>query len=61
MDLGGYGNYLEASGSGGISLGPIAILAGYRSVNADIHSNSTNPEGVNVHLKGPIFSLQWRW
>jgi hypothetical protein len=62
MGVGAYGHYLEASGSGGISMGPITVLAGYRTVNADIHTaSSSNPEGVDAHLKGPIFSLQWRW
>lgn len=62
MAFGGYGSYLEVSASGGLALGPFALMAGYRRVNADIHSNSsTNPEGVDVHLGGPIFSAQWRW
>ena len=62
MDVGAYGHYLETSGSGGISAGPFTILAGYRMVRADIHtSSSSNPQGVDAHLKGPIFSLEWRW
>jgi hypothetical protein len=62
MDVGAYGNYIEASGSGGVNIGHIALLAGYRTVNPDIHASSTsNPAGVNAHLKGPIFSAQWRW
>ncbi len=62
MDVGAYGNYLEASGSGGINIGPVALLAGYRTVNPDIHASSaSNPAGVNVRLKGPVFSAQWRW
>jgi hypothetical protein len=62
MAVGAYGHYWEASGSGGVSLGPITLLAGYRAVNADIHTSSgSNPEGVDAHLKGPIFALQWRW
>lgn len=61
MNVGAYGHYLEVSGSGGVGLGPVSLLAGYRSVDADIHtSSSSNPEGVNAHLKGPIFSLEWR-
>ena len=61
MDVGAYGHYLEASGSGGVSLGQVTVMAGYRTVDADIHSsNSTNPEGVNVRFKGPIFSVEWR-
>ncbi len=62
MAFGGYGNYFEVSANGGVVFGPFALLAGYRRVNADIHTtSSTNPEGVNIHLYGPIFSAQWRW
>jgi hypothetical protein len=62
MDVGAYGSYIEASGSGGVNIGHIALLAGYRTANPDIHASSaSNPAGVNVRLKGPIFSAQWRW
>lgn len=61
MDVGAYGHYIEASGSGGINLGHLAFLAGYRTVDPDIQSSSANSAGVNIHLKGPIFSAQWRW
>ena len=62
MAVGSYGSYLEATGSGGVSLGPVSVLAGYRTVHADIHSSSSsNPEGVDVHFTGPIFSAEWRW
>jgi hypothetical protein len=62
MDVGGYGDYIEAAGSGGINVGHFAVLAGYRTVNPNIHTSSShNPAGVNVHLRGPIFSMQWRW
>ncbi len=62
MGVGDYGHYFEIDGSGGVAFGPFALMAGYRNVNADIHTaSSTNPEGVNVRLKGPIFSVQWRW
>ncbi len=62
MGVGNYGHYFEIDGSGGVGFGPFALMAGYRNVNADIHTaSSTNPEGVNVRLKGPIFSVQWRW
>lgn len=62
MDVGSYGHYVEASGNGGINFGHVALLAGYRMVNPDIHSSSSsNPAGVNAHLKGPVFSAQWRW
>jgi hypothetical protein len=62
MSVGDYGSYLEATGSGGVSVGPLSILAGYRSVHADLHSgNTSDPHGVDVRFKGPIFSLEWRW
>jgi hypothetical protein len=61
MGLGDYGHYLEGSVQGGVALGPVTFLAGYRRVNADIHSNSgTNPSGVDVNLSGPIFSVMFR-
>ena len=60
MGAGSYGHYLEASGNGGVCFGPIAVLAGYRQVNA-LFQNNNGTSGVNVHLKGPIFSMQWRW
>jgi hypothetical protein len=62
MDVGSYGHYLEASGSGGVGVGPVTMLAGYRTVRAALHaSTGANPEGVDVRLKGPIFSMEWRW
>lgn len=61
MAFGGYGNYVQADASGGFGFGPIAFLAGYREVKADIHGTGTAGNGVNVRLKGPIFSMQWRW
>lgn len=61
MGLGSYGHYLATSAAGGVCLGHIAILAGYQTVNADIHTSSSAPSGVNVHLKGPAFSATWGW
>lgn len=61
MDLGSYGNYLEATGNGGISFGHVTVLAGYHAVNVDFHNTSANPSGLNARLRGPIFSLVWRW
>lgn len=61
MAFGGYGSYVQVDASGGAGVGPIALLAGYREVRADIHSTGTGASGVNVRLKGPIFSLQWWW
>jgi hypothetical protein len=59
MAVGSYGHYLEASGSGGVGIGPFVILAGYRWANIDLHDSSAE-NGVDVRLHGPIFSLQWR-
>jgi hypothetical protein len=40
------GNYLEATGSAGINIGHIALLAGYRTVNPDIHSSNGQNGGI---------------
>ncbi|HEX7361582.1 MAG TPA: hypothetical protein VF283_13920 [Bryobacteraceae bacterium] len=61
MSFGGYGSYLQAEASGGIGFGPIAFLAGYREIHADLHSTGTAGSGVNLRLRGPIFSMQWCW
>ncbi|HLH02648.1 MAG TPA: hypothetical protein VKX25_07755 [Bryobacteraceae bacterium] len=62
MSVGSYGSYFEAQGSGGVNLGHFALLAGYRSMHPDLHASSgANPSGVDAHLRGPIFSVQWRW
>ncbi|MBV9083744.1 MAG: hypothetical protein JOZ62_13780 [Acidobacteriaceae bacterium] len=61
MALGSYGNYLEASGNGGVWVRHIGLEAGYRAVNANIHDTSSAGSGVAVHLKGPIFSAMWKW
>lgn len=42
MDVGSYGHYLEVSGSGGVGAGPVTILAGYRTVRADLHASTGN-------------------
>lgn len=61
MAFGGYGSYVQAEASGGLGFGPIAFLAGYREVRADLHGTGAAASGVNLHLKGPIFSMQWHW
>jgi hypothetical protein len=62
MAYGDYGYYAEATGSGGLNLGPFAILAGYRAVNTSIYvNNSGGPSGLTARLKGPIFSGVFRW
>ncbi len=61
MAVGSYGSYLEASASGGVNVGHFALTAGYRMSHFDLHqASSTNPQGVDIRLKGPIFSLQFR-
>jgi hypothetical protein len=62
MAFGDYGYYAEATGSGGLNLGPFAVLAGYRAVNTSIYvNNSSGPSGLTARLKGPIFSGVFRW
>lgn len=60
MGVGSYGHYLEGSANGGICFGPVTVLAGYRQVNALFH-DSGNSSGVNVRLRGPIFSMTYRY
>ena len=60
MGAGSYGHYVEGTANGGICLKSITFLAGYRQVNA-LFQNSSNSSGVNVRLRGPIFSMMWRW
>jgi hypothetical protein len=61
ITAGGYGYFIEGGASGGLRLGPVAVLAGYREMFADVHQDRANPDGVALHLKGPMFSLQWAW
>ena len=61
LPAGGYGYFIEGGASGGVCLGPFAVLAGYREMLADLHQDNALGNGVALHLKGPIFSLQWKW
>ncbi len=61
MAFGDYGYFAEATGSGGLVLGPVTLLAGYRAVNTDIHVTSNGGSGVTARLHGPIFSGMFRW
>lgn len=60
MGFGSYGHYVEATANGGVWFGHIGLQAGYRAVNADLHE-SGGATGVDVRLKGPIFSVLFRW
>jgi hypothetical protein len=60
MGVGSYGHYVEGSANGGLCFGPVTVLAGYRQVNALFHDTS-NSSGVNVRLRGPIFSMTYRY
>ena len=61
MGFGSYGHYVEAGGNGGVWFGHIGLQAGYRAVNADLHQNSAGGSGISGRLKGPIFSLLFKW
>jgi hypothetical protein len=60
MGAGSYGHYVEGTANGGVGLGPVTLLAGYRRVDA-LFQDTSNSSGVNVRLRGPIFSMMWRW
>ncbi len=61
LAVGSYGYYVEGMASGGIRVSSITFLAGYREMFANLHEDGGRGNGVVLHLKGPIFSLQWRW
>lgn len=61
MGLGSYGYYTEAAGNGGLWIGHLGFQAGYRAVNADLHETGSGGSGVSVRLKGPIFSVAFKW
>jgi hypothetical protein len=61
MAFGDYGHYLELDSNAGVTLGHTTLQAGYRSIRLNIQNTSANPSGVDVLLRGPLFSAQWRW
>ena len=61
MSAGSYGSFIEGSASSGVRFGPIGILAGYRELVANLHETNGGGSGVNLHLRGPVFSLLWNW
>ncbi len=61
MAFGDYGYFAEATGSGGVVLGPVTLLAGYRAVNTEIYVSSNGGSGITARLHGPIFSGMFRW
>jgi hypothetical protein len=61
MAFGDYGYFAEATGSGGVVLGPVTLLAGYRAVNTEIYVSSNGGSGITARLHGPIFSGIFRW
>jgi hypothetical protein len=61
MAFGDYGYFAEATGSGGLVLGHVTLLAGYRAVNTEIYVTSNGGSGITARLHGPIFSGMFRW
>jgi hypothetical protein len=61
MSVGSYGYFVEGGASAGLRFGPVSLLAGYREMFANVHQSGDLSEGVALHLKGPIFSLQWQY
>jgi hypothetical protein len=61
LPAGGYGYFVEGGAAGGVRLGPISVLGGYREMYANLHEDNAQGNGVALRLKGPIFSLQWHW
>ncbi len=61
MGFGSYGYYTEAAGNAGAWFGHLGFQAGYRAVNADLHETGNGGSGITVRLKGPIFSVVFKW
>lgn len=61
MAFGDYGYFAEATGSGGLVLGPVTLLAGYRAINTELYVTSNGGSGITARLRGPIFSGMFRW
>jgi hypothetical protein len=61
MTFGDYGYFAEATASGGLVLGPVTLLAGYRAVDTEIYVTNNGGSGVTARLRGPIFSGMFRW
>lgn len=61
MAAGSYGYMIEGTAEGGICLGPVTLLAGYREMNVDFHSTSASHNGLNARFTGPMFSLLGRF
>ncbi|MBV9268504.1 MAG: hypothetical protein JO061_20215, partial [Acidobacteriaceae bacterium] len=62
MAFGSYGHYFEGWVSGGVwFFNHIALQAGYRAIDADLHQSSSNGSGVDIQLNGPVFSMTFKW
>ena len=61
VPAGSYGYYVEGSASAGVRLGSVTFMGGYREMLANLHETNPVGNGVLLRLRGPIFSLQWRW
>jgi hypothetical protein len=61
MGFGSYGYYTEAMANGGVWFGHFGLKGGYRAVNTDLHESSNGGSGISVRLKGPIFSVAFKW
>ena len=59
--LGSYGHYVEGQANAGVWIGPISLQGGYRIVNADLHQAGSDPGGIALHMRGPIFTLLFQW
>jgi hypothetical protein len=53
-----YGYFVEGGAQAGLRVRHVAFLAGYREMLANLHDTGTM-NGLFMHLKGPIFSVQY--
>lgn len=64
MGFGDYGHYVEGNVNGNVWIAShIAIGAGYRRINALLQnsSNQLTGSGLNLNLRGPIYSVGFHW
>jgi hypothetical protein len=59
LALGRFGYFVQGGVDGGVTLGPVTFLAGYKILDADVHEREGGP-GIRPRISGPIIGIQLR-
>jgi hypothetical protein len=59
MALGRFGYFVQGGVDGGVTLGPVTFMAGYKILDADVHEHEGGP-GIRPRISGPVLSIQLR-